>query len=81
VTTRIEYAVAEGPDLEVQVLMGTDRERAVRLTASWNSKKPGVATLMTRTVTATEWEPANTGVVPPQITERTGDGTDGERPR
>lgn len=68
--TRIEYAVAEGPDLEVQVLMGEDRERAFRLAERWNRDKPGVATVMTRTVTTTDWTPANTGIVPPYITEK-----------
>jgi hypothetical protein len=66
--TRIEYAIAERG--EVQVLMGEDRERALRLAASWNRKNPGTATVMERTVTKTDWVPVNTGIVPPHITER-----------
>lgn len=67
-TTRIEYAIAEKG--EVQVLMGEDRERALRLAASWNRKNPGTATVMERTVTKTDWVPANTGVVAPTQRER-----------
>lgn len=71
-TTRIEYSIAEGPDLEVQVLLGEDRERAFRLAARFNRQQPGIATVMTRTVTTTEWTPANTGVVAPRQEGKTG---------
>jgi hypothetical protein len=70
VATRIEYAVAEGPDLDIQVVMGEDRERAFNLAARWNRVGNVQATVMTRTVTTSEWVPANTGIVPPHITER-----------
>lgn len=38
------------------------------------------ALLVERNVIVGEWAPSNTGVVPPHITERIGDGTDGEGP-
>jgi len=69
-TTRIEYAVAETADLEIQVLMGTDRERAFKLAERWNNANPGSAIVMNRTVTTTDWQPANTGIVPPYMREK-----------
>ena len=63
--TKIEYGVWDTESQELQVSTGEDRERAFRIADLWNRKDPGVVTVVTRTVTTSDWEPANTGVVPP----------------
>jgi hypothetical protein len=67
---RIEYAVAD-QDGVIQLVTGTDRERAFAMAGRFNRGRDGAShfTVMDRTVTTTDWKPANTGVVPPYITE------------
>ena len=64
-TTKIEYAVFDTEDNELQIMTGEDRERAFRLARSFNRNVEGSAIVMTRRVVISDWEPANTGVVPP----------------
>lgn len=64
-TTKIEYAVFDTEDNELQIATGEDRERAFRLAKSMNRNVPGSAIVMSRVVVTSEWAPANTGIVPP----------------
>jgi hypothetical protein len=69
-TTKIEYAVFDTTDSELQIMTGEDRERAFRLAHWMNKSVPGSAIVMSRVVVTSEWAPANTGVVPPWIGEK-----------
>ena len=67
---RIEYAVVETGTGKVELECGVFRERAFRMTKNWNesevAKKRGLHyEVYEREVTTTDWEPTNTGVVPP----------------
>lgn len=68
-TTKIEYAVFEAESGEPHVVTGEDRERAFRLAHAMNRHIPGSAIVMSRRVVISDWEPANTGVVGPRLTE------------
>lgn len=66
---RIEYAVM-GEDGELQVNVGTDRERAFRLTKRWNASALAEEMhwhyeVYERTIMTSDWEPTNTGAVQP----------------
>lgn len=63
---RIEYAVADQTGT-IQLMTSTDRERAFNMARRWNDnpKNGERFTVMDRTVTITDWKPANTGVVGP----------------
>ena len=68
-TTTIEYGVWDNQENELLLDCGENRERAIRMSTNWNRARPGATTVVTHTVTTTAWTPANTGVVPPHITE------------
>jgi hypothetical protein len=72
---KIEYGVWDNDENELLINTDTDRERAFRLAKYWNLGKEGRVTVVDRTVETSDWKPANTGVVPPIITERS-HGTD-----
>lgn len=67
--TTIEYGVWDQEENELLLDCGTNRERAIRMSTNWNRARPGATTVVTRTVTTTDWTPANTGIVGPQVAE------------
>lgn len=70
-TTRVEYAIASDSDGSIQMVLGTERERAFKIVGMFNSRANRGEqdaehfTVVSRTITTTDWEPANTGVVGP----------------
>jgi hypothetical protein len=65
-TQKFEYGV-ENPDFPDDPIISTgeDRERAIKLAAYLTKTSGRMIVAMKRTITYSEWEPFNTGIVPP----------------
>jgi len=66
--TKREYGIRLNETGEVTVVGSdpSDREVVIHLAELWNDRKSGSFIGVERVTTVTDWEPFNTGVVPPR---------------